>query len=267
MFKKRFLNIFLAVFFACFTIVGTVHANSAPVSGVLDTANILDTSVEDYVYSLNNQLKNTDKQIQVGVLTLQSLNGRSIEEVALQYAREWKIGFKDTNYGVLYVVALQEKKTRLEVSDNLSTILTDGEANRYLSIVKEYYKAKRYSEGTIALIKKLAEDKFIPFSEGKPVKTNDDTIESIVASSIIFLLLVLFVLGFIGKQSLRSGRNTNPLLVLLASIFFDSSNRNRRYRNRRTGTYYSGDSNNDSYSGGSSWGGGGFSGGGSSSGW
>jgi uncharacterized protein len=49
------------------------------------------------------------------VLTVDSLEGDSIEDYAVRVFQTWKLGRKDVNDGVLFVVARQERRMRIEV--------------------------------------------------------------------------------------------------------------------------------------------------------
>ncbi len=63
---------------------------------------------------------------QVVVVTLQSLQGRTIEEFGYQLGRHWGIGQKDKNTGTLLIVAPNEHKVRIEVGYGLEGKLTDA---------------------------------------------------------------------------------------------------------------------------------------------
>jgi uncharacterized protein len=58
-----------------------------------------------------------------------SLAGNNIEDVAYQTFNTWKLGDKDKDNGVLIVIAVDEKRARIEVGDGLGGVLTDLQAN------------------------------------------------------------------------------------------------------------------------------------------
>jgi len=60
------------------------------------------------------------------VVTLKSLQGTSIEDYGYQLGRQWKIGQKDSNNGVLLIVAPNERKVRIEVGYGLEGTVTDA---------------------------------------------------------------------------------------------------------------------------------------------
>lgn len=63
---------------------------------------------------------------EIAVVTVQSLEGLSVEEYANQLFREWGIGQKQKNNGLLILIAVKEHKTRIEVGYGLESKLTDG---------------------------------------------------------------------------------------------------------------------------------------------
>jgi uncharacterized protein len=58
-----------------------------------------------------------------------SLAGNTIEDVAYQTFNTWKLGDKDKDNGVLIVIALDERRARIEVGDGLGGAVTDLQAN------------------------------------------------------------------------------------------------------------------------------------------
>ena len=63
---------------------------------------------------------------QLVVVTLPSLQGTTIEDYGYQLGRNWKIGQKDKDTGVLLIVAAAERKVRIEVGYGLEGTLTDA---------------------------------------------------------------------------------------------------------------------------------------------
>jgi uncharacterized protein len=63
---------------------------------------------------------------EVALLTVRSLDGDSIENLALRTAREWGIGTKEKNNGALLVIALEDREMRIEVGRGLEGELTDS---------------------------------------------------------------------------------------------------------------------------------------------
>ncbi len=95
---------------------------------------------------------------EVVVATVPSLGGDSIEEYANQLFREWGIGSQEKNSGVLFIVARDDRKMRIEVGYGLEGALTDIET-KYIQedFVRPYFSKEQYDEGVRMGIGKIKE--------------------------------------------------------------------------------------------------------------
>jgi uncharacterized protein len=91
---------------------------------VVDLAHVLPA---DVAASLTRDLEahETKTSNQVAVLILPSLEGDPLEEFSHRVATTWKLGQKGTENGVLLLIALRERKVRIEVGYGLEGTLTD----------------------------------------------------------------------------------------------------------------------------------------------
>ncbi len=96
---------------------------------VNDYANLLSPETENYIMNTNISLNN-QTGAQVVVVTVPNLEGNSLEEYATQLFREFGIGDKNKNNGVLLLLALEERQFRVEVGYGLEGCLTDGKTGR-----------------------------------------------------------------------------------------------------------------------------------------
>jgi uncharacterized protein len=92
---------------------------------VVDLAHVLPAPT---VESLTTQLKVHEDITgnQVTVLVLPSLEGEPLEPFSHRIATTWKLGQKGTDNGVLLLVAMKERKIRIEVGYGLEGALTDA---------------------------------------------------------------------------------------------------------------------------------------------
>ena len=67
---------------------------------------------------------------QLTVLTINTLDGEPIEDYALEVLRQWGIGSKEQNNGALIVVAVKDRRSRIEVGYGLEGSLPDGLTGR-----------------------------------------------------------------------------------------------------------------------------------------
>lgn len=98
---------------------------------VLDQANLISTSVELDMIQLSEALYN-DTGAQIVVVTLDNLKGYDLEQYSVQLFRDWGIGDKEKNNGVLIILALEEREVRIEVGYGLEGAIPDSVAGRIL---------------------------------------------------------------------------------------------------------------------------------------
>ena len=114
---------------------------------VNDTANVLDDTTKQYIIDINKKLYNLTGA-QIVVVTINSLEGASIEEYSTQLFRSYGIGSKDKNNGVLFILSVNDRKTRIEVGYGLEGRITDGKAGRILDdYVLPYFKNDNWNKG------------------------------------------------------------------------------------------------------------------------
>jgi len=88
---------------------------------------------------------------QVVVLTLQSLDGESIEGFATRVFDAWKLGQKGKDNGVLVIVAPNDRRMRIEVGYGLEGTLTDALSARIIrDRMAPRFKASDYDGGVAA---------------------------------------------------------------------------------------------------------------------
>lgn len=92
---------------------------------VVDAANLLKP---DERAGIEQKLKSHEDKTsdQVVVATVPSLQGLTVEDYANRLFRHWQLGEKAKNNGVLFVVAPNERKARIEVGYGLEGALTDA---------------------------------------------------------------------------------------------------------------------------------------------
>ena len=94
---------------------------------------------------------------QVVILTVDSLEGDSLEDFSIRVAEKWKIGQAKKDNGVIFTVVKTYKLMRIEVGRGLEGVLTDLLAGRILdNIVKPKFRAGDFdggfTDGTGAII-------------------------------------------------------------------------------------------------------------------
>jgi uncharacterized protein len=168
----------------CLVAVATSHAalTFPPLTGrVVDDAHILTPRVQaDLTQRLAALEAQTSRQLIV--VTLPSLQGDDIADYGYQLGRTWGVGQKGINNGVLFIVAPNERKVRIEVGYGLEGQLTDAYSNVILQqAVLPSFRAGDIpggvERGTRALIDQLsldpsvAEQKMAQAASQQPVRS------------------------------------------------------------------------------------------------
>ena len=252
-----------------------------PSNGIYDPNHYLSGVVSDKLQELNSK-----SEIQIGVYIVESLNGESLEELSNTIARSWKIGYSDSDKGALLLIAIKDRKFRIETSNNLAITLTDTKAKQILDASRDKMRAKDYDVAVIDIIQNISyqEDKLAdaPVVERNyfyevPKAIWDLLVEILNRFGVIFMIsfLVLFLTeGRVSDRKRRSNRfyHGKDKLYPYEKDFINDGSWSQKaltaYRIKKSDQYHN-ESSSDSSSSWSSddWSGGGFDGCGSSSDW
>lgn len=130
-----------------FMLIGAsgVSANHIPhyTGFINDFAKVLKT---DTVVGLNTMLATYQKATghEIAVATVATLNGEVIDTFAVKTFEEWKIGKRGADDGVLLVLAITERKVRLEVGYGAEAVLTDAQAGDIIRQITPRLQAQDY---------------------------------------------------------------------------------------------------------------------------
>lgn len=102
-----------------------------PAADVNDFAGVLTPAQKESLEARCRQLREKTGA-ELAVVTLKSLEGEQIDDFAAGLFKQWGIGQKDRDNGVLLLVALDDRKARIEVGYGLEEILPDALAGRVL---------------------------------------------------------------------------------------------------------------------------------------
>ena len=149
-FLLRLLGLLMAFFF-----LSAFTAPEKPDYGIYDPNHYLTEDVVTQIRDLNEANSQKAEKLQIGVYIVDSLEGESIETVANETARAWKIGYSGDNFGSLIVVAVQDRKSRIETSNNTAIRITDYQTKQILAASRTDFKTGDYSKGILAIAKGL----------------------------------------------------------------------------------------------------------------
>jgi len=120
-------------------------AEPAPVGYINDFAGVIDPATRAALERYCAQVEERTGA-QIAVLTIASLEGRPIEDVANEIFQRWGIGKKGSDEGVLLLLSIGDRRMRLEVGYGLEPILPDGFSGSILRAMRPALRENRYGE-------------------------------------------------------------------------------------------------------------------------
>lgn len=117
---------------------------------VLDSADVIP---EEQEAALNAELRSFSEANgrQMAIVTVPSLHGYDIETFTNRYARFLGIGSEELDDGLVYLIAPNDRKHRIEVGYGLEWSMTDIQSGRTLDIAKPYFREGDYATGIVAV--------------------------------------------------------------------------------------------------------------------
>lgn len=193
---------------------------------------------QEQVRSLETRLAQFEQETghQVAVLAVPTLEGEYIEGFGIRVAESWKIGKKGFDNGVILLVAVKDRRLRLEVGYGLEGVLPDAIANRIIrEQIVPHFRAQDYAGGIVVGV-----DAVLRVIKNEPLPESARQRNQNEGSSLQFFLMLAV---------------TVAVLAIMANA--SSANRRRRPNMWATG----GRRHPPIYWGGGGFGGGGFGGG------
>jgi uncharacterized protein len=96
---------------------------------VNDLANVISTTNEEYIISTNKALREKTGG-QIVVMTVDNLQGESIETYAHGVFEQYGIGSSERNNGTLILLSVGDRQSRIEVGRGTEGFITDAESGR-----------------------------------------------------------------------------------------------------------------------------------------
>jgi uncharacterized protein len=197
---KKLITLLLFACFAQLSFAQNILPRPNPPKLVNDVAGVLSPEqreiLEQKLVALDDSSSN-----QIAIVLIPTLDGYPIEEYANKLYRDWGIGHKGTNNGVLIIAAINDRKVRIEVGYGLEGAIPDVTASDiYNNLIVPAFRDQNYYRGlddaTTALSKaavgeyKIKKEKKGK-SKGKPLFT--------------FLGMLIFILIVVAGGSGRGG--------------------------------------------------------------
>lgn len=177
-----------------------------PQGYVSDFANVIDrgsrAALERYCAAVE-----ASTGAQIALVTLPTLHGEPIEDVANLLYEKWGVGRKETDEGALLLLVINDRRSRLEVGYGLEPYVPDGYAGSLLREMRPALREGLYGDAMVAaarmLGERLAQAKNVTIEEPLPGRRAPPSSGAVPWGSVLFV--AVFALWLIGAAG-RGGR-------------------------------------------------------------
>ena len=194
----------IAVAVSLLTLAAVLRSEPAsqlrPSNYVNDFAGVLDPTA---VAQLNSLCQEVDEKghAQIAVVTVKSLDGSDIESYAVALFKQWGIGSKSTDHGVLILLATQDHRYRIEVGYGLEPILPDGKVGSFGREAVAFLKQNDYN-GAVSLMTErvadvIAQDAGVQLNGSRPrAPTVEQPDRGMSLGGIVVIIIIGLILLF-----------------------------------------------------------------------
>lgn len=205
---KKFFFMCLVIFISAiknFAVAAEIPAAPTENIYVADFAGMIDADTKNKILQIGGELDSKHKA-QIVVVTVENLGESSIEEYANELFRNWGIGNKDLNNGVLLLISRDDRRFRIEVGYGLEGAITDGYAGEILDAMTNYFRDGNFSEGILTaygtLTKKVYEEYGgeIPENLPAPKTAEEESLLDMLLGMLVFaicMVIFYFMLKYI----------------------------------------------------------------------
>jgi uncharacterized protein len=141
-----------------------------PQGFVSDFANVVPPQSKQELERFSTQVQKATGA-EMAFVTIDTLNGEPIEDVANTLFRQWGIGKKGTDEGLLLLLVVNDKRSRLEIGRGLEPYITDGTSGAILREMRPSLRANNYGEALYSAAHTLG----TRIAQAKGVTLNDAT--------------------------------------------------------------------------------------------
>ena len=139
------------------------------------------------------------KGSQVAVLIVPTTQPEAIEQYSIRVVDQWQLGRGKVDDGVLLLIALNDRKVRIEVGYGLEGALPDATANRIIQQdIAPAFKRGDYYDGINTGV-----DRIMRVIEGEPLPAPEFSPPAAGIPGLLHFLPFLFIFAMVGSSILR----------------------------------------------------------------
>lgn len=183
---------------------------------VNDYANMLSPGSAERLEQVLADFERSDST-QIVVLTINSLEGESLEGYSIKVAEAWQIGRTKLDNGVILLIAKQERKIRIEVGLGLEGVLTDLVSGRIIrGDMSPHFRKNDFDTGITAGVSSVMQVVRGEYqAQPRDLKQGKKSAEPAVTLLVFLLVAVVFLGSFSKFLGAAAGAAGLPLIGFL----------------------------------------------------
>ncbi|MGH9590003.1 MAG: TPM domain-containing protein [Terracidiphilus sp.] len=177
-----------------------------PSDYVSDFAHVLSPATVAELDNICGQLDHSKANAQFAIVTVNTLAGDYPEDYADQLETKWKMGKKGSDRGLLFLLAVQDHKYRIEPGYGLEGVLNDAKVGDIGRSMVPDLRAGDYNDAVMLAVGQLAQDVAADAGvsldvngadgTGPATQTQSQPHNSGLGNVILFILVLFFFGGF-----------------------------------------------------------------------
>ena len=190
---------------------------------VVDTAKVFN---RQHLQTLDQEIVALEKASggQMAILTIPSLQGNVLEDFSLKVAETWKIGHKGKDNGLILLLAIKDRRVRVEVGYGWEGDIPDAKAGDIIRMMKPYLAKGDYEGACIVAVRmaKLFTAKE-NVSKVRPPQSTWSIREIILAigfGGILAGFIIFFLATAHDTLSLEARQHSPGSVLMLAFLFY-----------------------------------------------
>jgi uncharacterized protein len=199
--RSKWLLTTLFVFALGLSLFAQPVSQLKPTDYVNDFAHVLNADTKAKISSIAQQL-DTKGNAQVTLVTINTLEGRDIESYSVDLFKQWGVGRKGTDRGVLILYVIQDHKARIEVGYGLEPILPDGKVGGFQREAIPLMRSGDYNSALMLVFGRVAQtiaaDANIQLTDlgsmPRAPTRNQDEPQGLTLGQIIFGIIILIII-------------------------------------------------------------------------
>jgi uncharacterized protein len=151
---KHLARAFLPVLVCASSVLALDLNKLKPQGYISDFAHVLDDASRARLEAYCGRVEQVTG-VQMAIVTLDTLDGEPIEDVANSLYRKWGVGKKGKDEGIMLLVAIKDHRDRIEIGYGLEPILPDGFVGSVLREARPLLRQNAYGPALFAAAEEM----------------------------------------------------------------------------------------------------------------